>query len=212
MKKFTVYNLLGEKTGEIERPSYFSIEVDQSLIHRYFIWARSVMRDTIAHTKTRGDISGGGRKPWKQKGTGRARTGSTRNPIWRHGGTIFGPLKVQNFATRMPRFERRKALWSALSSKADLNQVIVLDTAPEARIKTKEAVQIVNALTLDKKKKLIWVIPEYQAEFAESFRNIPGLRISTISRLNITDLLSTDGLVMTKSTLEKMNDHFSIKI
>ncbi|MBU6389038.1 50S ribosomal protein L4, partial [Patescibacteria group bacterium] len=127
MATFSVYNLKGEKVGTVDQPKMFSVAVDEKLIHRYLTWARSMIRSTIAHTKTRGEVSGGGKKPWRQKGTGRARVGSTRSPLWRKGGTVFGPLKEQNWATRMPRSERRKALFSAFSAKAAEDQVIILE-------------------------------------------------------------------------------------
>jgi large subunit ribosomal protein L4 len=205
MSTFNLYNLEGVKTGTVAKPALFETPVNQSLIHRYFVWVRSVLRNNLAHTKTRGEVSGGGRKPWKQKGTGRARSGSNRNPIWRHGGTIFGPLNTQTFATRMPRAERRKALFSALASKAD--HVVVLESPRQAG-KTKEAVALFKTLKIDGKKVL-----ELHASFdAQNFKasaNIPGVVAKTISHANVIDILHADVLLFSKESLEALDTHFN---
>ncbi len=205
MSTFKLYTLEGKSAGTVAKPSLFETPVNESLIHRYYIWVRTMLRNNLAHTKTRGEVSGGGKKPWKQKGTGRARSGSTRNPIWRHGGTIFGPRTSQTFATRMPRGERRKALFSALASKA--NSVIVLET-PRTGAKTKESVALFKALNISGKK-VLEIHSEYEAAAFAASKNIPGVVSKTVSHANIIDILHADVLLFTKDSLEAFDKHFN---
>lgn len=205
MSTFNLYSLEGKKTGTVPKPALFDTPINQSLIHRYFIWVRTMLRNNLAHTKTRGEVSGGGRKPWKQKGTGRARTGSNRNPIWRHGGTIFGPRNTQTFATRMPRGERRKALFSALASRAD--SVFVLETARTAT-KTKDSVALFKALEISGKK-VLELHTSYDAAAFKASSNIPGVVSKTISHANVIDILHADVLLFTKESLEAFEQHFN---
>jgi large subunit ribosomal protein L4 len=208
MPTFDLYNSKGEKIGTVEQPAFFQTEVDEKLIHRYFVWVRSLLRHTVAHTKTRGQVSGGGKKPWKQKGTGRARSGSSRNPIWRHGGTVFGPNKDQTFATRMPRQERRKAFFGALSAKAIINNVLVLDSWTIETPKTKDALKLLAALPLADKK-ILHIQPEYNHGVFASLRNIPGVTCTTVQELNVIDVLNHDVLLLTKDTVQALEKHFT---
>lgn len=208
MPTFDVYNLEGKKVGTIEQPSLFQTTVDEKLIHRYFIWVRTMLRHTVAHTKTRGEIAGGGKKPWRQKGTGRARVGSSRNPIWRHGGTVFGPNKDQTYATRMPRQERRKALFGALSSKAANNQVLVLEEWNMKAPKTKVATELFAKLPVDGKK-VLHIHPEHNHALFASVRNLPTVDATTVQELNIVDLLNHDLLLLTKDGVEALEKHFT---
>lgn len=209
MSNLPVYNLEGEKVGTVPRPSMLSVPVDEKLIHRYFVWVRTMIRSTIAHTKTRGEISGGGKKPWKQKGTGRARTGSTRNPLWRGGGTIFGPRSTQTYATRMPRNERRKALFSALSSKADKNGIVIVDEWKVEPLKTKTVATILDKLPIEGDKKILQVFPSYDAEAIRPVRNIANLTPCTFSQLNIVNVLNSDIVLITKDGLTQLEQHFT---
>ena len=210
MNTFTIYSTDGQKVGTVNRPALFETPVDKNLIHRYFLWVRTMMRNTLAHTKTRGEVSGGGKKPWKQKGTGRARSGSIRNPIWRHGGTIFGPRKEQTYETRMPRGERRKAMFSVLSSKAE--NVIILDKLPEAGVKTKEFKAMLAALGATDKTKVLQIHPSYDAAAFNVGRNIPGFLARTVSHTNVIDLLNADMLLMTKDALVALEQHFTLEV
>lgn len=206
MSTFTLYNLEGKEAGTIERPSFFSVPVNEKLIHRYFLWVRTMLRDSVAHTKTRGEVSGGGKKPWKQKGTGRARVGSTRNPVWRHGGIAFGPRNERTFATRMPRAERRKALFSALSSKAD--NVLVLEAALTGKPSSKQFSALLKALNVDGKK-VLHLAPAYDALSFNAARNLSKVTVRSVSRLNIVDVLNHDVLLLSKDSLAALEQHFT---
>jgi large subunit ribosomal protein L4 len=209
MPNFTLYNIQGAEVGSVEQPALFETPVDQKLIHRYLVWVRTMLRATLSHTKTRGEVSGGGRKPWKQKGTGRARHGSTRSPQWRHGGVVFGPSKDRNWATRMPRAERRKALFSAMASKAIGNNVVVLDSWTLETPKTKEAIALMATVPGLAGKKVLHVHPAYEHGIFASTRNIPGVTSKTVQALSIVDLLDHDVMLMTKEALERLEQHFT---
>ena len=209
MPTFPIYNLKGEAVGTVEQPSLFSTPVDQKLIHRYFVWVRTMLRHTLADTKTRGEVSGGGKKPWRQKGTGRARVGSSRSPIWRKGGTVFGPQKEQTWATRMPRAERRKALFSALASKAEGNQIIVLNEWTMDVPRTKTVMELLTVLPIAAGKKVLHIHPEYTHTLFASTRNLPGVESKTIQATNIIDILNHDIVLLTKDSLDKLEEHFT---
>ena len=209
MPTFTLYNTQGETVGTVEQPEIFQIPVDVPLIHRYFVWVRSMLRPSIAHTKTRGEVSGGGRKPWKQKGTGRARIGSTRAPHWRHGGVVFGPTPERNWETRMPRGERRKALLSALSSKAQADQVIILDSWTMNTPKTKAAEALLKAVQPLQNKKVLHIHGSFDEALFASTRNLQGFNSKTVQAFNIIDLLGADRLLLTRESLDRLNEQFS---
>lgn len=206
MKQFTLYTIDGKEAGKVDMPAIFQEAVNEKLIHRYVTWVRSMLRSTIAHTKTRGEVSGGGKKPWRQKGTGRARVGSTRNPVWRHGGTVFGPRNEQTFATRMPRSERQKAFASALSSKA--NQVVVLKELSLPAPKTKEMIAILSKLP-HQGKKVLHIHPEHDINLFASTRNLPYVHSTTVAELNVLDVLNHDVLLLTADGLTALDKHFN---
>ncbi|CAN5185599.1 50S ribosomal protein L4 [soil metagenome] len=205
MSTFNLYSLEGKKTGTVAKPALFETPLNASLIHRYVLWVRTMVRSNLAHTKTRGEVAGGGRKPHKQKGTGRARSGSIRNPIWRHGGTIFGPRTSQTFATRMNRGERQKALFSALASKSE--GVIVLESA-RTGAKTKDSVALFKALEITGKK-VLEIHATYDAPAFKVSSNIPGVVSKSISHANVIDILHADVLLFTKDSLEAFEQHFN---
>lgn len=208
---FDTYNQEGEKTGQVEQPDLFQVPVDDKLILRYYNWVRSVLRDTIAHTKTRGEVSGGGKKPWRQKGTGRARVGSTRSPLWRKGGVVFGPRKNQNWATRMPRMERRKALFSALSSKAAQNKVLILEDWLLESPKTKLVTATLSKLpTMGKN--ILHIHKNEDSNLFLSTRNLPNIKSVTVPNLNIIELLNHEAILLTKESLKALEEHFSARV
>jgi large subunit ribosomal protein L4 len=209
MTKTPIYTIEGKEVGTLELPSLFAVPVDERLIHKYYLWVRNMLRHTIAHTKTRGDVSGGGKKPWKQKGTGRARSGSTRNPIWRHGGTVFGPNSDQTYATRMPRQERRKALFGALSAKANANNIIIFDKLELAVPKTKDMVAVLTAVPALTGKKVLHVHEVADKNLFASTRNIPRLRSTTVQEMNIIDILDHDVIMLTKDAVLALENHFT---
>lgn len=208
MTTFNLYSTDGKKVGTVDAPALFATPVIPSLIHRYFLWVRGMMRNTLAHTKTRGEVSGGGKKPWKQKGTGRARSGSIRNPIWRHGGTIFGPRKEQTYTIRMNRSERRKAMFSALASIAEKDGIIVIDKMDAGTPKTKEFIAMLGKLPVAEGQKVLQLQPEYDLANFKAGSNVPNVTVRTISHMNIIDLLNNDVVLLTKDTLEKLEQHF----
>jgi large subunit ribosomal protein L4 len=208
MSKLTIYNIEGKEVGTMELPAIFSQPVDEKLIHRYVTWVRTMLRGVVAHTKGRGDVAGGGKKPWRQKGTGRARVGSTRSPLWRHGGIVFGPNKEQTYATRMPRGERRKAFLAALSAKAGAEKVIILDELALKAPKTAAMAAILNALPSNGKKVLHIHGEEHLANFV-SLRNLPLAHATTVEQLNVLDVMNHDYLLLTKDGVAALQQHFT---
>lgn len=211
MSDFNVYTIEGKEAGKLAVPALFEVPVDQKLIHRYVTWVQGMLRSSIAHTKTRGDVSGGGKKPWKQKGTGRARSGSTRNPIWRHGGTIFGPQSERNFETRMPRQERRKAFMSALSAKAEAKQVLVLDKLAFEQPKTRQMVTVLASLPGVAGKKVLHIHDIEDMAVFGSTSNLPKVDSTTVAKLNVLDVMNHDVLLMTKDSVAALEKHFTPK-
>lgn len=210
MSNFNIYNLQGEKVGTVAQPSVFSCPVDQKLIHRYYTWLQTILRNSIAHTKTRGDVAGGGKKPWKQKGTGRARVGSTRSPIWRHGGVTFGPRNTQTYAIRMPRGERRKALLSALSSKTE--QTFVLQDGLADIKKTKQFIDLMTNLKIETGKSVLMLESKYDRDHFSLTNNLPKVETKTVSRLNLIDLLNADVLLLSQTTLTDLEKQFTPEV
>src|SRR5437868_3670323 len=174
MATFPLYNTQGTAAGTVERPSIFDVPVDSALIHRYFIWTRTVLRDTISHTKTRGEVSGGGRKPWRQKGTGRARQGSTRAPQWMGGGVAHGP-KPRSHDIRVNKKMRRLALRSALTDAAASGKLAVVQGLAFDGPRTKDAVAVLEALGLGGRILLVLPGPDDAAE--RSFRNLGYVKV-----------------------------------
>jgi large subunit ribosomal protein L4 len=207
MAQFTIYTIEGKEAGKLDIPAIFQVPVDEKLIHRYVTWVRTMLRSTIAHTKTRGDVSGGGKKPWRQKGTGRARTGSTRNPIWRHGGITFGPRNEQTYTMRMPRQERRKAFMSALSSKA--SNVVVVEDLTIKEPKTREMVAIIGKLPDTAGKKVLHIHDKNEKNLFASTNNIKNVHSTTVAELNVLDVLNHDVLLLTKDSVAALEQHFT---
>jgi large subunit ribosomal protein L4 len=198
-----MYNVKGEKTGEINlAETVFGVTVNQSVMHDAVVsYLASLRRGTHA-TKTRGLVSGGGRKPWRQKGTGRARQGSIRAPQWVGGGTVFGPTP-RDYGYKLPRKMRRLALKSALSSKVLSGELIVLDELAIAGPKTKEMVAILGNLKAQKAL-VITATEDFNVEL--SARNLPGVKAADTSELNVYDILAYDRLVMTKDAVARVEE------
>ena len=211
MASFDLYNTEGKVVGTVDQPLLFQAPIDEKLIHRYFIWVRSMLRPTLGNTKTRGEVSGGGKKPWKQKGTGRARVGSSRSPIWRKGGIVFGPLKEQNWATRMPRSERRKAFFSALSAKAASNNVIVLDSWSMETPKTKEVIALLGSLPINDRK-VLHVHESYDTALFRSTHNLQKVTSTTVQNMSIIDVMNHDVILLTKDGLTGLEQHFTAAV
>jgi large subunit ribosomal protein L4 len=188
-----VYNVNKEKVGEVDlKEDIFGVEVKSYLLHEVVVWQRACRRKGTASTKTRGEVSGGGHKPWRQKGTGRARVGSNRSPVWRGGGTVFGP-KPRSYAYSLPKKVRRAALKMALSSKLANGQLLVLEDYPYNAPKTKEFVQVMKKFDLGK---VLFITSEGHEALELSARNVPYVQVMPTAGLNVYDILRYDHLVL----------------
>ncbi len=184
-------------------PEVFGAEVSEDLLWRAVRTYLLNQRQGTASTKTRGEVRGGGRKPWPQKHTGRARHGSIRSPIWRHGGVTFGP-KPKDWDVELPKTMRRKALISALSARAQEERVWLIDRLGFARPKTKEALVLLSRLGLPEKTLVVVAPEEYQVPVYKSFSNIPGVGCHRADLLTAYHVLEHEGLLITEKGLEAL--------
>lgn len=204
MPKVKLYNVAGETTGEIElNDSVFGVEYNEAVIHQAVVRQMANERLGTHATKTRGLVRGGGRKPWKQKGTGRARVGSIRSPLWVGGGTVFGPTP-RSHAKAMPRKARQLAVKSALSEKLRANELIVIDSIHFDAPKTKEVVKMLAAFEAGKS--LIVDGGEAVNNTVLSARNIPGVKAYAPSGINIYDIVNYDKLFLTQEAVKKIEE------
>jgi len=200
MTKVKVYNQSGKPVGEVNlEPKIFNIEVKPELIQQAVRTQTANKRRTIAHTKGRADVRGGGRKPWRQKGTGRARHGSIRSPIWKGGGVTFGPKKERNYFLKMNKKARQKALLMTLSDKAKSKGIVIVDKLELPAIKTKELLKIIFKLPL--KKKILTVLPKSDQKVIKSAKNLSNIKIINANSLNTIDILSHEYLLILKESL-----------
>jgi len=207
MPTIELLNMQGERVGEIElHPRIFDSKVKVSLLHDVVRMLLNNQRHGTASTKTRGEIRGGGKKPWRQKGTGRARHGSIRSPIWKGGGIVFGP-KPRDYRYLLPKKVRRAALYSALSAKLRENRLIVLDELSLPEPKTKEIVRLLQNLMVQGKALLVTAGPDLHVY--RSGRNIPGVKTIAARQLNVLDILNSDRLIMTKDAVATVEEVFT---
>jgi large subunit ribosomal protein L4 len=200
--KISVYNQKAEVIGDIElNDKIFGVKPSLHLLSEAVRIQASNARKGLANTKTRGEVSGGGKKPWKQKGTGRARVGSIRSPIWRHGGITFGPTSDRNWSLKINKKAKTKALFMSLSDKANDGKLIVIDGLNLEAAKTKEFVQIMKSFSAQLGKKQMFVVPKKDASFDRASRNIPSLTSALATSLNVTDVLKADTMVILKDSL-----------
>lgn len=185
----------------------FGLDPKPELIRQVVLSQRSNRRIKIAHAKDRSEVRGGGRKPHRQKGTGRARAGSNRSPLWKGGGVTFGPLNLRNFKKSIPKKIRRKALLQVLSAKAKEDLVIVLESLSFEKPKTNQASEIIKNLSLDKKSFLL-ALPDLNKNLIMSFNNIPNGKTIQARELNAIDLLSFKYLILTKDSIKAIEDTF----
>ena len=208
MPQVTVYDTNGKQVGELQlNDKVFGAEVNKSLMHEVVVMHLARQRVGTAATKTRSMVRGGGRKAWRQKGTGRARQGSIRAPQWRKGGIVFGP-QPRDFSYTMPKKARRAALCSALSAKVQSNNLIVLDDWQIDAPKTKEVVKVLKNLNLDGKKALI-VTADNDAVMYKSARNIEKVAAMEARNLNTYEVLNYETLIMTKDAVAKVEEVLS---
>ncbi len=194
-----VYNVQGNQVDEAElRDDIFAVTVNQTLMHQALVRQLANARLGTAKTKTRGEVSGGGRKPWRQKGTGHARQGSTRAPHWPGGGKVFGPIP-RSYEQKMPRKMRHQALRSALSAKAAGAQVLLLDSLEMVEPKTKAMIEILGNLRLDNS--VLILMPQRDEAIWLSARNLPKVKTLPAQYLNVRDLLHYDVIVMPVQSL-----------
>lgn len=189
MLKVKVYNMKGEVVGEEKLdPALFGVEIKPGLIHEVVVAQKANVRQILAHTKDRGEVRGGGRKPWRQKGTGRARHGSIRSPIWRGGGVTFGPTKERNFKQKINKKARRKALLMCLSDKVVNKKLLLLDQLKLPEIKTKLMTKILENLPC-KGKSVMIALSNYDPKIIKSASNLPKVCTIEVRNLNVYDLL-----------------------
>lgn len=206
--KMDLYNQSGEIIGEVDLPDeIFGLDMAPALFSQAVVAQMSNMRQVIAHTKGRGDVRGGGRKPWRQKGTGRARHGSRRSPIWIGGGVTFGPTKYKNFKKKINTKMKRKATLIALSSKARDKEIIVLDKIEISAPKTKEAAIIVNTIVPNQSTALL-MIPGKNEIILRASRNIPGFKVINVLNINILDLMNHKYLILLKDTVDALKKKY----
>ncbi|KOR76392.1 50S ribosomal protein L4 [Paenibacillus solani] len=204
MPKVALYNVSGSQVGEVElNEAVFGIEPNTHVLHSAVLLQRASLRRGTHKVKGRSEVRGGGRKPWKQKGTGRARQGSIRSPQWKGGGVVFGPTP-RSYTFKLPKKVRRLAIKSALSSKVMDNAIIVLDQLTLNAPKTKEFASILSNLKVGRK--ALIVAPSYDDNVALSARNIPGVKFVAADGINVLDVMSYDQLIITKEAVQKVEE------
>ena len=206
--KYPVYNQKGEETGTMVLPKeIFGLKLNRDLVHQIVISQMANKRQILAHTKDRREVRGGGRKPWRQKGTGRARHSSIRSPLWRHGGITFGPTKQRVFKKEIPRKMRRKVLFMVLSEKAKKNLLIVLDKLTLDAPKTKIISEIIKKLPCQNQSNLI-TTPNYDKNIFLSARNLPKTMVIEARNISPLTLLSFRYLIMSKEAIKVIKETF----
>jgi len=215
--KTDLYNQNGEVTGSVTLPKeIFDVKFNADLVHQISVSLSANKRQISAHAKTRGEVSGGGKKPWRQKGTGRSRHGSIRSPLWKGGGVTHGPRKDRIFEVEIPKKMRRKALFMVLSQKAKDSQLVILDKIELADTKngcgkTKEMAKSLAKLPCSNQATLI-ALPNYDKKIFLASRNIEKTFIEDARNLNVLDLLNVKYLLLTKESIKTIESTFSKEI
>ena len=206
MPKVDVYDIKGKKVSDIElADSVFGIEPNENIVHAVLVNYLANQRQGTQSTKTRAEVRGGGRKPWRQKGTGRARQGSIRAPQWMKGGIALGP-KPRSYKYAIPKKMRKLALKSVLTSKVEEKELIVVDKLELKEIKTKEMVKVLNNLNT---KKALIVLSEKNLNVQASARNIENVKTTLVNTINVFDLLKYDNLVVTEDAIKKLEEVYA---
>ena len=197
----------GKQVGTVDlSDSIFGIQPNEAVMHQVVLSYLAAQRQGTQSALTRAEVSGGGRKPWRQKGTGRARQGSTRAPQWTHGGIVFAP-KPRDYRFTVNKKERRLALKSALSVKAAANEIIVVDAITTDEYKTKKMVAMLKAIEADTK--TLIVLPEVDNKVIKSASNIPGVKTAQVNTINVYDILNADKLVIAKDAVSKIEEVYA---
>lgn len=207
MPNVSVFDMNGKKVSDLAlAESVFGIEPNSYAMHLCVVNYLANQRQGTQSTRTRSEVSGGGKKPWKQKGTGRARQGSTRAPQWTHGGIAHGP-KPREYGFSINKKVRRLAMKSAFSSKVAAEELVVLDDLKLDAIKTKEVVKVLTAIETGKK--VLLVLPENNDVLYRSARNIAGVKVSTVNTLNVYDILNCDTMLVLKDSVAKIEEVYA---
>ena len=207
MPNVSVFDKTGAKVSEVTlADEIFGIEPNVSAMHLCVVNYLANQRQGTQSTLTRGEVSGGGKKPWKQKGSGRARQGSTRSPQWYHGGIAHGP-KPREYGFSINKKVKRLAMKSALSAKAAEDEIIVLDTFAQEEIKTKEIAKVLAALPTGKK--TLIVLPEKNDVLYKSARNIAGVKVALVNTLNVYDILNSDKMLVLQDAVSKIEEVYA---
>ncbi len=214
MIKVDVYNAKGEKVRQVDLPeTIFAVPVKEAVVHQVVVAIQANQRRPWAHTKDRSEVAGGGRKPWRQKGTGRARHGSIRSPLWIGGGVTFGPRKDVNYKKKLNKKVKRLALFMVLSDRVASQALKVVDNFSLAEIKTKKFLEILKNLSLENKRVLVVVgqDEEDKEKIYKSARNLPGVKPIALNNLNILDILASEFLLMTEGAVKQLVDLYQPK-
>jgi len=203
MLQAKLYNQKGEAQGEVKlNPEVFAVKMNAELVHQVVVAQLANRRLVLAHTKERGDVRGGGKKPWKQKGTGRARAGSSRSPLWRGGGIIFGPNKERNYCKKVNKKMKTKALFMVLSDKAHEKAIKIVDKVTLPVAKTKALVQILKSL--DVKKGALIVLDKMDKTIALSVRNLPNISVIAADSLNVYAIIASREVLIVEPALARI--------
>ena len=203
MASVSMVDMSNKKVKDVELPAVFGVEVKSHLLHSAVVNQLANRRAGTAATKTKGLVSGGGKKPFKQKGTGRARAGSSRSPLWRHGGTVFGP-QPRDYSYSMPKKEKRAALAAALSSKVSDNRMVLLDKLELAGPRTKQMSELLKALGVAES--ALVLIAGENKNVSLASRNMPNVKVLRMENINVYDLLKYHYLITTQDALKTMQE------
>ena len=206
--KTIVYNLEGKKVKDIElSEAVFNVALNSELLHEVYVSMDANQRVAIAHTKGRGEVAGSGRKPWKQKGTGRARAGSASSPIWRGGGVVFGPTKDRNFKKKINKKANTKSILMALSEKLRSEQLIIVDKLEAANKKTKDIASALTALKL--KGSVLINLAEGETDTFLYTRNLKKVKCTPVNNLNVLDILNHKSLVLSEESVKYLEKKYN---
>ena len=206
MANVTVYNMEGNEVGTMElNDAVFGVEINEHLVHQAVVLQLANNRQGTQKAKTRSEVSGGGRKPWRQKGTGHARQGSTRSPQWTGGGVVFAPVP-RDYSFKMNKKEKRAALKSVLTSKVQENKFIVLDELKLAEVKTKEMKKVLDNLKVNN---ALVIIGDDSENVALSARNIAGVQTASVNTINVFDMLKYNTIIATKSSVASIEEVYA---
>lgn len=206
MANVAVYNMEGKEVGSLElNDAVFGVEVNEHLVHMAVLQQLANKRQGTQKAKTRAEVRGGGRKPWKQKGTGHARQGSTRSPQWTHGGVVFAPVP-RDYSFKLNRKEKRAALKSALTSRVAENKFIVLDELKLDEVKTKKFIEIMKNLKVEK---ALLVLNDMDKNIIKSANNLPTVKTAQTNELNVFDVLKYDTVVVTKDAVKTIEEVYA---